>query len=144
MEERAMSMVSQHPERRSIDEVLLVGGPPTDGKGVIDYVFTLTEEAAKPMTLHPQCKKDMHAKPSLSGKTNDQSFQECFDIGGYKGAEPQLKLAAYRHGAIAREIQEILYPGTNQVSPEAYEAAGAAVRKLCKASCGLGQWCEWP
>ncbi len=141
-----MSTVSQHPERKGIDDIKLAGSGPSDGPGVIDYLFPLTEEAAKPMTLHPQCKKDMHERPGVTGKTNDKSFQECFDRGKYKDAEPQLKLAAYRHGELARKIQETLDPYSNQVSRQAYEAAGAAVRKLCKVGCegALGQWCEWP
>lgn len=145
-----MSTVSQHPERRGINDVKLAGPEPTSGPGVIDYLFPLTVEAAKPMTLHPQCKKDMHERPGRTGKSNDKSFQECFDRGKYKVAEPQLKIAAYRHGEIARKIQEILDESSEehsgQVSLQAYEAAGAAVRKLCKVTCegALGQWCEWP
>ncbi|HKE82321.1 MAG TPA: hypothetical protein VKB50_01135 [Vicinamibacterales bacterium] len=141
-----MSMVSQHPERRSIDEVLLAGGPPTDGKGVIDYLFPLTEEAAKPLTLHSKCKKMMHETPGLGGETNDHSFESCFRRGGYAAAEPQLKVAAYQHGEISRLIQLMLDPQSTEVSLKAYEAAGAAVRKLCSLECAetLGQWCSWP
>jgi len=141
-----MSTVSQHPERKGIDEVRLAGGPPTDGKGVIDYLFPLTEEAAKPLTLHRDCKKDMHTKFGPSGKSNDVSFEACFKKGKYNLAEPQLKVAAYQHGELSRVIQLMLYPGTTEVSLEAFEAAGAAVRKLCRVTCdgALGSWCEWP
>lgn len=142
-EERAMTV---KPERKGIDEVTLAGGPPTDGKGVIDYLFPLTEEAAKPLTLHYGCKNMMHATPGPGGLTNDDSFDACFKRGGYAAAEPQLKVAAYQHGELSRVIQLMLTPGSTEVSLQAYEAAGAAVRKLCKLTCsgGLGQWCEWP
>ena len=126
--------VNQQPERKSIDEVRLVGGPPTDGKGVIDYIFQLTEEAAKPLTLHGDCKTQMHSKPGPNGQNNDESFQECFDHGGYSGykqSEPQLMVAAYRHGELSRVIQLMLDPQSKEVSPYAHEAAGAAVRKIC-------------
>jgi hypothetical protein len=141
--------VNTRPERKGVDEVTLAGGPPTDGKGVIDYLFPLTEEAAKPLTLHSSCKTQMHTGIGPKGKTNDQSFDDCFKLGGYGGytaAEPQLKVAAYQHGELSRVIQLMLYPGTTEVSLEAFEAAGAAVRKLCKLTCSgaLGQWCQWP
>ena len=136
--------MANQPERKGINEVQLAAGPPADGKGVIDYLFPLTEEAAKPLTLHKDCKKDMHTKVGLSGKSNDMSFDACFKLGGYGVAEPNLKVAAYQHGELARVIQLMLYPGTTEVSLQAFEAAGAAVRKLCTLSCGLGQWCEWP
>jgi hypothetical protein len=142
-EERAMTV---KPERKGIDEVTLAGGPPTDGKGVIDYLFPLTEEAAKPLTLHYGCKNMMHATPGPGGLTNDDSFEACFKRGGYNVAEPKLKEAAYQHGAISRSIQLMLDPESTEVSLKAYEAAGAAVRKLCTVNCAgaLGSWCEWP
>ena len=142
-EERAMT---NQPERKRIDEVQLAGGPPADGKGVIDFLFPLTEEAAKPLTLHSDCKKNMHSGLADSGKTNDMSFDQCFKHGKYNLAEPQLKVAAYQHGELSRVIQLMLYPGTTEVSLEAFRAAGAAVRKLCKVDCdgALGSWCEWP
>jgi len=142
-EERAMT---NQPERKGIDAVKLAGGPPGDGKGVIDYLFPLTEEGAKPLTLHRDCKKHMHTKFGLSGRSNDDSFQDCFKRGSYSVAEPELKLAAYRHGELSRVIQLMLYPGTTEVSLQAFEAAGAAVRKICAVTCAgtLGQWCEWP
>ena len=139
-------MTVKQPERKGIDEVRLAGGPPTDGKGVIDYLFPLTEEAAKPLTLHYTCKTNMHTTFGASGKNNDQSFDQCFKLGGYNAAEPQLKVAAYQHGELSRVIQLMLVPGSTEVSLQAFEAAGAAVRKLCKVTCAgaLGQWCEWP
>jgi hypothetical protein len=138
--------VNQRPERKRIDEVQLAGERPTNGKEVIDYLFPLTEEGARPLRLHYNCKKMMHETPGPSGKTNDQSFQDCFRIGGYGAAEPQLKIAAYQHGEISRLIQLMLNPQSTEVSLKAYEAAGAAVRKLCKVTCAgaLGSWCEWP
>ncbi len=141
--------VNPQPERKGIDEVRLAGGPPTDGKGVIDYLFPLTEEAAKPLTLHYSCKKQMHEAPGLDGENNDKTFDDCFKLGGlggYTAAEPQLKDAAYQHGELSRVIQLMLVPGSTEVSLQAFEAAGAAVRKLCKATCAgtLGQWCNWP
>ena len=144
-----MSTVSQNPERKPINEVQLPGGPPRNGKEVIDYLFPLTIEGAKPLRLHGDCKKQMHEKAGPEGKTNDESFQECFDHAGdtgYKQSEPQLKLAAYRHGEISRLIQLILDPESTEVSPYAHEAAGAAVRKICAVTCQgtLGQWCQWP
>src|SRR5262245_16146787 len=147
-EERAMT-VNQQPPRKGINEVSLAGGPPNDGKGVIDYLFPLTEEAAKPLTLHPSCKTNMHTAFGLSGRSNDQSFDACFKIGGntgYAAAEPQLKVAAYQHGELSRVIQLMLAPGSTVVSLQAFEAAGAAVRKLCTVTCSgaLGQWCDWP
>src|SRR5215217_8117471 len=108
--------VNPQPERKGIDEVRLAGGPPTDGKGVIDYLFPLTEEAAKPLTLHYGCKNLMHATPGLSGQTNDDSFDACFKRGGYTAAEPQLKVAAYHHGQISRLIQLVLDPESTEVS----------------------------
>lgn len=142
-EERAMT---NQPERKSINEVKLTGPEPTSGPGVIDYLFPLTEEAAKPLTLHAYCKRDMHERPGITGRTNDESFKDCFDRGKYKVAEPQLMLAAYRHGQLSRVIQQILDPNSQEVSLQAYEAAGAAVRKMCAVTCEgtLGQWCEWP
>ena len=135
-------------ERRTIDEVELVGGPPTDGKKVIDYIFQLTEEAAKPLKLHYNCKKMMHETPGPSGDTNDDSFDACFkrNPANYAASEPQLKIAAYQHGEIARLIQLMLDPQSTEVSLKAYEAAGAAVRKLCTVNCAgaLGSWCSWP
>ena len=144
-EERAMT-VNQQTKRKGIDEVQLAGRAPTDGKEVIDYIFPLTEEAAKPLTLHYGCKNMMHSTPGPSGKTNDQSFDDCFKFGGFNAAEPQLKVAAYQHGEISRLIQLMLDPQSTEVSLQAYEAAGAAVRKLCTLQCGgaLGQWCHWP
>jgi len=138
--------VNTRPERKGIDEVTLAGGPPADGKGVIDYIFPLTEEAAKPLTLHSGCKKLMHETPGPGGKTNDQSFDDCYKLGGFSAAEPQLKVAAYQHGEISRLIQLMLDPQSTEVSLKAYEAAGAAVRKLCTVNCAgaLGQWCSWP
>jgi hypothetical protein len=141
--------VNTRPERKGIDEVTLAGGPPTDGKGVIDYLFPLTEEAAKPLTLHYSCKTQMHTGIGSKGKTNDQSFDDCFKLGGYSGyaaAEPKLKEAAYQHGELSRVIELMLRPGSTEVSLEAYEAAGAAVRKLCTVNCSgaLGSWCQWP
>jgi hypothetical protein len=139
-------MTTINRERRSIDEVPLAAADPKSGPEVIDYIFPLTEEAAKPLTLHEDCKKQMHSKPGFSGKTNDKSFQECFDRGGFPAAKQQLMLAAYRHGELSRVIQLILDPQSTVVSPYAHEAAGAAVRKICSVSCAgtLGQWCEWP
>jgi hypothetical protein len=145
-EERAMT-VNQQPERKGIDEVRLAGGPPTDGKGVIDYLFPLTEEAAKPLKLHYGCKKLMHETPGPTGEKNDDSFAACFKkSGAYTAAEPQLKVAAYQHGELSRLIQLMLDPESTEVSLKAYEAAGAAVRKLCTVTCAgtLGQWCSWP
>jgi hypothetical protein len=141
--------VNQQTERKSIDEVRLAGSPPTDGKGVIDYIFPLTEEAAKPLRLHHSCKTQMHTGIGPKGKTNDQSFDDCFKLGGYSGytaSEPQLKVAAYQHGELSRVIQLMLTPGSTEVSLQAYEAAGAAVRKLCTVNCAgaLGSWCQWP
>ena len=138
--------VNTRPERKGIDEVTLAGGPPTDGKGVIDYLFPLTEEAAKPLTLHSSCKTQMHSALAPSGKSNDMSFDACFKFGKYSLAEPKLKVAAYQHGELSRVIQLMLYPGTTEVSLQAFEAAGAAVRKLCNVTCdgALGSWCEWP
>ena len=138
--------VNTRPERKGIDEVRLAGGPPADGKGVIDYLFPLTEEAAKPLTLHYSCKTQMHSAIGLSGKSNDVSFDACFKLGGYIAAEPKLKEAAYQHGEISRLIQLMLDPQSNEVSLKAYEAAGAAVRKMCTVTCSgaLGSWCEWP
>jgi hypothetical protein len=142
-EERAMTV---KPERKGIDEVTLAGGPPTDGKGVIDHLFPLAEEAAKPLTLHYSCKTQMHKAPGPGGLTNDDSFDACFKRGGYAAAEPQLKVASYQHGELSRLIQLMLDPESKEVSLKAYEAAGAAVRKLCTVTCAgaLGQWCEWP
>jgi hypothetical protein len=144
-EERAMT-VNQQPERKGINEVTLAGGEPRSGPEVIDHLFPLTEEGAKPLRLHYNCKKQMHETPGPSGKTNDKSFDDCFKLGGYKAAEPQLKVAAYQHGEISRLIQLVLDPASTEVSLKAYEAAGAAVRKMCTVTCAgaLGQWCEWP
>ena len=138
--------VNPQLERKGIDEVRLAGGPPADGKGVIDYLFPLTEEAAKPLTLHYSCKTQMHSGIGPTGKTNDKSFDDCFNLGGYNAAEPQLKKAAYQHGELSRVIQLMLTPGSTEVSLQAFEAAGAAVRKLCKVTCSgaLGSWCQWP
>jgi hypothetical protein len=146
-EERAMT--ASQPERKRIDEVRLVGGPPANGKEVIDYIFQLTEEAAKPLKLHYGCKKLMHETAGPNGETNDQSFDACFKLAGqtgYAASEPQLKVAAYQHGEISRLIQLMLDPESTEVSLKAYEAAGAAVRKLCTVSCtgALGSWCSWP
>ena len=56
-EERAMT---NQPERKGIDAVTLAGGPPGDGKGVIDYLFPLTEEGAKPPDTAPRL-QEAHA-----------------------------------------------------------------------------------
>src|SRR5215471_5487728 len=136
--------MAQVYERKTVDEVELAGDEPTSGKEVIDHIFPLTEEAAKPLTLHGKCKEQMHGAFGLSGKTNDQSFDECFKLGSYEPAKPKLMEAAYRHGELSRLIQQILDPTSSEVSLQAFEAAGAAVRKLCTLSCGRGQWCEWP
>jgi len=138
--------VNQFPERKPIEQVELAGGDPTTGPGVIDHLFPLTVEGAKPMRLHNDCLKQMHEGRGVTGKSNDESFQQCFRMGSYKIAEPQLQIAAYRHGELARIIQSMLVPGSTEVSLQAFEAAGAAVRKICTVSCSgaLGQWCEWP
>lgn len=139
--------MTTHPHvRKAIDEVQLAGPEPTSGKDVIDHLFPLTEEAAKPLTLHYKCKTNMHGSFGASGKNNDQSFDQCFQHGSYQQSKPQLMEAAYRHGELSRLIQQVLDPASTEVSLQAYEAAGAAVRKLCTVSCAgaRGQWCEWP
>jgi hypothetical protein len=139
-------MTTQPYVRKAIDEVQLAGPQPTSGKEVIDHLFPLTVEAAKPLTLHYNCKTQMHSGIGITGKTNDQSFDQCFQHGGYQQAKPELMKAAYRHGELSRLIQQVLDPTSSEVSLQAYEAAGAAVRKLCSVTCAgaLGQWCDWP
>jgi hypothetical protein len=138
--------VNQQTERKSIDEVTLAGSAPTDGKGVIDYIFPLTEEAAKPLTLHSDCKKQMHTGRGPLLQSNDESFDACFRRGGFSAAEPQLKFFAYQHGVLSRIIQLMLVPGSTEVSLQAYEAAGLAIRRMCTMNCdgAKGQWCFWP
>ena len=113
---------------------------------MIDYLFPLTEEGAKPLTLHRDCKKQMHEAFGLSGKIERREFRRLFQARQLQPAEPQLKVAAYQHGELSRVIQLMLGPGTTEVSLQAFEAAGAAVRKICTVTCAgaLGQWCEWP
>ena len=130
---------------------------PGDGPEAIKHLLELVEKAAQlplendgSLGQPRDCVFQFSNATDAIGKTNGITFSDCFSGDHWGKSKTQLELTAQRHGELARYIQlTYIDPNSQMISFEAFVAAGAAVRKLCRVKCdgtmgSLGQWCTWP
>jgi hypothetical protein len=122
---------------------------PQDGIQAIDRLM-VAMRIGSAMRIGPTCEFAFRrgSPPPGNPDSNEASFDACVKAGHWKTAEPALMTAAFQHGVMATAAQRIL-DGNNplpsqEVSLEAFIAAGKVVRAMCTAMCSRGQWCTWP